>query len=126
MCLVEELNNFFVHVAGTSSIDVPSVVLNTSQMNDFDDSKVYWKHISPQSIKVISKIKTNAAGCDGISLSIICLTMSYIMPVIKHIFNFFLSHGIFPYICSRMSYTKNQHSYSSTALSTNCYPSCVV
>ncbi|XP_020299102.1 uncharacterized protein LOC109863277 [Pseudomyrmex gracilis] len=92
---VEELNNFFVQVAGTTSTDVPYVF----QINDFDDSRFYWKYISPQAIqKTVSRIKTNATGCYGISLKMFHLTMLYIMPVMEHIFDFSLSHGIFPNI----------------------------
>ncbi|XP_020298168.1 uncharacterized protein LOC109862504 [Pseudomyrmex gracilis] len=61
--------------------------------------RFYWKYISPQAIqKTVSRIKTNATGCDEISLKMFYLTMSYIMPVMEHIFDFSLSHGIFPNI----------------------------
>ena len=41
-------------------------------------------------------MKSNAIGVDGISMKLIRLVESHIMPVIEHLFNFSLTSGTFP------------------------------
>jgi len=98
---VEELNGYFVS-AGNPCGDAPSENFDLSGGDEFDDSEFYWTYITPASIRrVISGIKTNATGNDGISLKILCLILPYILPVLENIFNYSLSHGVFPEVWKR-------------------------
>lgn len=46
----------------------------------------------------IGRIRSDAVGSDGISLRMLknYIVMHYIMPILEHIFNFFLMNGVFP------------------------------
>ncbi|XP_029678541.1 uncharacterized protein LOC115244754 [Formica exsecta] len=96
-CSVEELNVFFSRGLVRSDGEVlspPSAELRTS---GYDDVKFYWSYVTPLTIRrVLSCSKSNAIGADEISLKLIRFTLPYLMPIVEHLINFSLNHGVFP------------------------------
>ena len=95
---VEELNAFFADTARQQDYADRDQTENYDYLEEmFDDNKLYFKHATPGIIgKTITRIKSNAVGVDGISLKLIRMILSHIMPVLEHIFNFSLTYGIVP------------------------------
>lgn len=64
---------------------------------NFNDEGFHWNYVMLLIIgRMIAKAKSNAIGVDGISLRLLRLTMHNILPVLEHLFNFFLMNGVFP------------------------------
>lgn len=54
-------------------------------------------YVAPEVIaKNIVKIKSNAVGVDGISISLIKTILPYTVNVLEHIFNHSMTHGVVP------------------------------
>ncbi|KMQ93522.1 reverse transcriptase [Lasius niger] len=102
-CTVDELNKFFTampdgptddYFSGGSASDCE---LHCSPVSNFDDSKLYWSYVSASAIwRALHKAGSNATGNDGMSPALIKTALPCILPVLEHLFNFSLMHGIFP------------------------------
>ncbi|KMQ88324.1 rna-directed dna polymerase from mobile element jockey-like protein [Lasius niger] len=95
----EELNEFFVggherpRPAGAAFLTSLEDVL----AGNFSDEDFHWKYVTPEMIgRAISKIKSNAVGIDGLSLTMLRTVTHAVMPVMEHLFNFSLMNGVFP------------------------------
>src|SRR5436190_4915195 len=95
---VEELNAFFGDI-GTQNIDNDTQNNTDFSSENFDDTKFYFKHITPDIIsRAFGRIKSGAIGIDDISSRLIKASLFYVMPIIEHIFNFSLTNGVVPKI----------------------------
>lgn len=61
--------------------------------------KFYFKYVSPDEIiKAVNSISSKAQGVDGISITMLKQCLVHIIPVLCHIFDHCLQHGVFPSI----------------------------
>lgn len=97
---VEELNSYFADI-GTRQTDASIEEPDALDLSEaiFDDEKFYFDYIAPDTIRrSLGRIKSNAIGVDNISSRLISMTLPVIMPIIEHLFNFSVMHGIVPAI----------------------------
>jgi len=104
-CNVDKLNSFFADMdAGGDGDSLESVSVEYSSgdslnENNFDENKLFFKHIMPATItKAFDRIKSNATGSDGIPIKIIKAVLPYLMPVFENVYNFSLMSGCVPKI----------------------------
>lgn len=93
---MEELNSYFADI-GTRQTDASIEEPDALDLSEaiFDDEKFYFDYIAPDTIRrSLGRIKSNAIGVDNISSRLISMTLPVIMPIIEHLFNFSLMHGI--------------------------------
>lgn len=76
-----ELNEFYVENMH------PDLVCKLSQFNTVDPQKI---------LTIIKSISSNAAGSDGLPISVIKVCCPHILPFICHIVNCCLAEGVFP------------------------------
>lgn len=94
-CTVNELNKFFV--GGTVQQLQEENCISSQSYEIFDDRKLYFTYTTPKIIsKAFARIKSSAVGSDKISIKLIKIILPYLMPVVEHMFNFSLMHGIVP------------------------------
>ncbi|CAL1671736.1 unnamed protein product [Lasius platythorax] len=93
---VEELSEFFAQSAEQLE-QGDGIVLEEVCSGVFNEDNFHWKYVKPESVtKAIAKMNSNAVGADGILLSLLRCSMTYLTPIIEHLFNFSLMNGVFP------------------------------
>lgn len=95
------------------------IVLEEVCSGVFNEDNFHWKYVKPESVtKAIAKMNSNAVGADGIPLSLLRCSMTYLTPIIEHLFNFSLMNGVSPSIwkIAVMSNSKNKKSGDSERL----------
>lgn len=101
-CPVEELNMFFAggfECSATGDVTIPGCLENSDDLfsGNFDDSDFHWKYVSSLSISsALSRTKSDAMGVDDIPLRLLKLVGHSVLPILEHLFNYSLMHGVFP------------------------------
>lgn len=96
LCNVELINDFFVN-------SVPNVNQNNNNffnnyfVNNRTNARLNFHTVSENDIlNIISSIKSNSAGHDGITIYMIKLCVPHLLPVISHIINHCITFSVFP------------------------------
>ncbi|XP_011858771.1 PREDICTED: uncharacterized protein LOC105556295, partial [Vollenhovia emeryi] len=93
---VEELSDFFAQSDEQWERSDENVLVEVCS-GVFNEDNFHWKYVGPESItKAIAKMKSNAVGADGIPLSLLKCSITYLTPIIEHLFNYSLMNGVFP------------------------------
>lgn len=97
----DQINNYFVNVAGETNIDHEYLnyfnVNNSNFSNDTNSFK--FKEVDVNDIyKYVATIKTNSYGIDNINLKMLNIVLPFCVHVLKAIFNKSLTTGIIPKI----------------------------
>jgi hypothetical protein len=98
LCKPEELNNYFLSVAGSCIINQDTA--NFYSNNPLSSSAMFsFKEITNDDLlKSLRTIKTNASGADNISIAMLNLVMPYCIDTIRNLFNESIRIGEFPKI----------------------------
>ncbi|KAK3909441.1 RNA-directed DNA polymerase from mobile element jockey [Frankliniella fusca] len=100
--LTVNVNKLNEHYASVSTVRSEAIINETilnygRKGKPANIEKFYFKYVSPQDIiKAILSVKSNAIGTDGVSIKFVVLCLPALLPVLDHLFNFSLQHGIFP------------------------------
>jgi len=89
-----DLNNYFVSACSSMSVRNDSNYINADCKSTFEFSVVNEVDV----LRKISSIKSNAVGCDGMSLKFLKIILPYIIAPITHIINFCIVSSTFPSI----------------------------
>lgn len=90
-----QINNHFL--SSFSNTTNNSVLTNYYKNNTFSNKTFNFKLVSTNEVRdIISSIKTNASGCDCISLTMVKYCCPKIISYITHIINVCLEIGVFP------------------------------
>jgi hypothetical protein len=94
----ELINNYFLNVAGHSTID--NNLLSYYSSNFFNQNSSFnFKEIGDDDIlEAIKSIKSQATGYDGINIKMLSIVLPYCIKEIKNIFNESVNKGVFPKI----------------------------
>lgn len=92
----EELNNYFLNVAGPSTINNDLLSFYNNNLRNMEVHFNFVEITDEQILDALKNIKTQAFGVDNINAKMISLVIPYCIDVIKHIFNESIKQGIFP------------------------------
>lgn len=92
----EELNTYFLNVAGQSTINNDLFSFYNNNFVNRDIQFNFEEINNEQILNALKSIKSQAYGVDNINIKMISLVMPYCVEIIKHIFNESLQRGIFP------------------------------
>lgn len=71
-----------------------------------DRQLFYFKYVLPEDvINAVMSIQSNAVGVDEISVTMLKLSLMYILPVLCHIFDYSLQHSVFPEVWKKAQIT---------------------
>lgn len=93
-----EINNFFM-------ASIPQAYVNNEDLikhytNNIKDKVNSFLKFKPESeiniLNVITEIKSNASGIDGLNINIINLCCPFILPYLTHLINFCLINSVYP------------------------------
>lgn len=89
------VNNHFLNIPGTKNVCISK--LTYFEHHSYGDAVF---HIEPVSldriIKIIKSLKSNAEGCDAITLNMLVLTFPYLLNVLKDLINKSITTSEFP------------------------------
>lgn len=94
---VNKINDYFVDSIPQLTVD--QSLVSYYRQNRFDKltSECEFKPVTEIDVlKVISSIKSKATGVDGINISVILMTLPFLLPYYTHIINFCLLHSVYP------------------------------
>ena len=93
-----ELNQHYLKVSTVASENtVHKTILNYVSCSNNKCEPFYFKYVTPfDIIDAISSIRSKAEGEDHISIVFLKLCLVEFLPVLEHLFNFCLQHGVFP------------------------------
>ncbi|KAK3920349.1 LINE-1 reverse transcriptase-like protein [Frankliniella fusca] len=100
--LTVNVNKLNEHYASVSTVRSEAIINETilnyeRKGKPANIEKFYFKYVLPQDIiKAILSVKSNSIGTDGVSIKFVVLCLPALLPVLDHLFNFSLQHGIFP------------------------------
>lgn len=95
LCVPDTVNDFFLKLPGNSETHRDTQAwFSGGRLGSFEFH--IKKCTEEQVLKSIQSIKTNAKGHDGISMEMIRLTLKTTLPIIAHMVNSSIEHGIFP------------------------------
>lgn len=96
LCKPEELNNYFLNVAGQSTINNDSLTYYNNNVLDRDLHFNFYEISNEHIFDALKLIKSQAIGVDNINAKMITLVIPYCIEVINHIFNESIIQGVFP------------------------------
>ncbi len=93
---VNEINSFFSGNFSNSFTPNPEL-LNHYYEKQPPHDKFSFSLVSPSEVEdILSNIKTNATGVDGISAHVLKISCPIILPYLTHIVNYSLECSVFP------------------------------
>jgi hypothetical protein len=92
------LNQHYLSVASVTDQElVDECISEYMLMDDVSHENFYFMSVKPEDvIEAVMSITSKAVGVDGISVAMLKLCLIFIIPVLCHIFDYSLQHGVFP------------------------------
>ncbi|KAK3921950.1 RNA-directed DNA polymerase from mobile element jockey [Frankliniella fusca] len=93
-----DLNEHYLSVSSIENCDLADETEKLYSTNEYDlDNVFHFKFVTAHDIyKIITDIKSNAVGIDGVSIKFLKLILKEIVYILEHIFNYCLQSGVFP------------------------------
>lgn len=90
-----EINKHFLNIPGALNVSISQ--LTYFEHHRFGNATFHLEEVSLDSIiKIINKLKSNAEGCDYISLKMLIMTFPNTTDVIKDLINMSINSSVFP------------------------------
>ena len=94
---LDDINDYFLNVSRPIHPIVKQNMLQYLEMNASTVDKFYFHNIDYHEVsKIVTSLKSNSKGSDGISAKQLKLVLQFALPALTHIINFSLTTGIFP------------------------------